>query len=444
MKRRIMPLLLTLCLLLGLMIPAAAEDSAPTYPTENGFTYMVQDKAAVILGYADKTVTELTIPEKLGGYPVSGILESCFIGYQNLKKVILPDQELLLGVSAFENCTALEEINLHDGIDLGASTFAGCTSLKAARLPTPKNPYGRQPSGIFTGCTALTDVEIGEGLALIPASTFDGCTALKEVSIPEGVLIVEDRAFQNCKALTAVELPISLDVVHMDAFEGCSAELSIYGIKDTVAEHAAAKLGFRFVEETYPQLFRDVQGGTYYSAAVDWAAIGGITLGKTDDLFAPNEPCTRAQMVTFLWRFVGSPDPETKPEDVPFTDLRSGAYYEKAVIWAYENGVTNGSTATTFNPNGTVTRAQVVAMLCRLDDQEDSSCAPAEFTDLREGAYYMTAVNWAAAQGIVTGYADGTFRPDAPCTRAHIVTFLYRNTASYYNSGSLIGDIYIN
>lgn len=445
MKRRILPLLLTLCLLLGLAVPAAAENTVPNYPKENGFTYFIQNGKATIVGYEDNTITELVIPATLGGCPVDDTLEQAFHDYPNLKKVVLPDQPLTLSLSCFENCTALEEINLHDGIDLGAYSFAGCKSLKTAYLPAPRNPYGRLTSGTFFDCRSLESVEIGEGLAEIPSNTFGACWSLKEVVIPEGVRGIGYAAFQDCFSLTDVTLPVSLDIVSKEAFVGCKDTLTIHGVKGSVAEHAADQLGFPFAETEYPQLFADVPAGQYYSAPVVWAAMNGITKGKTTTSFVPGDQCTRAQMVTFLWRFLGCPDSTIIPDMLPFEDIDKNAYYIDALTWAYEKGITQGTGEHTFSPNKTVTRGQVVMMLFRADKQDPyAGYETAGFTDLREGAYYVDAVNWAAQQGIVTGYADKTFRPDAPCTRAHIVTFLYRNTAPYYNNSNWgVGKPYI-
>lgn len=171
--------------------------------------------------------------------------------------------------------------------------------------------------------------------------------------------------------------------------------------------------------------FEDVAEGTYYHDAVLWAVENGITAGVTETLFAPGQACTRAQMVTFLWRAAGSPAP-TATEN-PFTDVAESAYYHDAVLWAAENGITGGTSAGTFSPNATVTRAQTVTFLYR------AAGAPAvsggSFADVEADAYYADAVVWAAEQGITSGTTAETFSPAQACTRAQIVTFLYRDRA---------------
>ena len=154
-----------------------------------------------------------------------------------------------------------------------------------------------------------------------------------------------------------------------------------------------------------------------------WAVDKGITTGTGRYTFSPDAACTRAQVVTFLWRAAGSPAPMLN--DNPFTDVHKSDYYYDAVLWAVQNGITNGTSAKTFSPNVTVTRAQVVTFLWRSQHQPDA--AASGFTDVSTNAYYAKAVDWAFACGITTGMDHGTFAPDAACTRAQIVTFLYRS-----------------
>ena len=168
--------------------------------------------------------------------------------------------------------------------------------------------------------------------------------------------------------------------------------------------------------------FYDVPNNAYFYEAVKWAVKNGITDGVGDNLFAPGQPCTRAQIVTFLWRAAGSPEPKGAASGM--SDVVSGSYYEKAVAWAIENGVTTGTTTSTFSPDATCTRAQSVTFLYRaLGKKVESS---ANFTDVKSDAFYTDAVNWAVANNVTNGTSNTTFSPNADCTRAEIVTFLYR------------------
>ena len=170
-------------------------------------------------------------------------------------------------------------------------------------------------------------------------------------------------------------------------------------------------------------VFVDVATGSYYEDAVDWAVENGITKGTDDTHFSPDGICTRAQAVTFLWRTAGSPKPETRT--MPFTDVPVGSYYYDAVLWAVENGITKGTSDTTFSPNMTCSRAQIVTFLWRSEKSPAAGTAN-PFADVKSTAYYADAVLWAVKENITKGTTNTTFSPDADCTRAQIVTFLWR------------------
>ena len=169
--------------------------------------------------------------------------------------------------------------------------------------------------------------------------------------------------------------------------------------------------------------FVDVPAGSYYEDAVDWAVENGITQGTDDTHFSPDGICTRAQAVTFLWRAAGSPKPETRA--MPFTDVPVGSYYYDAVLWAVENGITKGTSDTTFSPNMTCSRAQIVTFLWRSEKSPAAGTAN-PFADVKSTAYYADAVLWAVKENITKGTTSTTFSPNADCTRAQIVTFLWR------------------
>ena len=169
--------------------------------------------------------------------------------------------------------------------------------------------------------------------------------------------------------------------------------------------------------------FVDVPSGSYYEDAVDLAVANGITTGTDAAHFSPDSICTRAQAVTFLWRAAGRPAPESRT--MPFTDVPADSYYYDAVLWAVENGITKGTSSTTFSPDDTCTRAQIVTFLWR-SEQSPAAGSSNPFTDVSADAYYADAVLWAVKEAITTGTTRTTFSPDAECTRAQIVTFLWR------------------
>ena len=178
-----------------------------------------------------------------------------------------------------------------------------------------------------------------------------------------------------------------------------------------------------FVEEAPEQIFKDVPANAYYYEAVKWAQEKGITGGIGNGLFGPNDPCTRAQIVTFLWRAAGSPAP--KNTGTAFGDVKLGSFYEQAVAWAVENGITGGTGEGMFSPDATCTRAQSVTFLYRASGSPAVS-DKAEFSDVSTTAFYADAVAWAAKKGITTGIGGGLFGSDNDCTRGQIVTFLWR------------------
>ncbi len=157
---------------------------------------------------------------------------------------------------------------------------------------------------------------------------------------------------------------------------------------------------------------------------IDWAIVYGVTKGTTDTTFSPEAGCTRAQAVTFLWRAVGCPEPSSDTN--PFSDVKFDDYFFDAVLWAVETGITQGTSATTFSPDDTCTRAQIATFLWRLRGSPAPISPATKFTDVKTEDYFYTAVLWAADNGVTKGTSDTTFSPDDTCTRAQIVAFLYR------------------
>ena len=207
-------------------------------------------------------------------------------------------------------------------------------------------------------------------------------------------------------------------------------EWNLYGEDgETAAEYTYVnfyeyeKLGFNSCD-TVINPFTDVTEDCFYYTPVLWAVENNITKGTTDTTFTPDELCTRGQVVTFLWRTAGCPEPNST--ECKFTDVGSEDYYYKAVLWATENGVTNGVSETEFDPAGECTRGQVVTFLWRTAGNPASSGSN-PFVDVENECYYYNAVQWAAENGITKGITETTFKPDDTCTRGQVVTFLYRS-----------------
>ena len=214
----------------------------------------------------------------------------------------------------------------------------------------------------------------------------------------------------------------SLTVLDKD---GKALELTDKGSGKYTFTMPAGKITVKAVfmdDNTMLNFFTDVHAEDYYYDAVLWAAQKGITGGMSDTLFAPNAACTRAQIVTFLWRAAGSPEPKALSS---FADVPADAYYAKAVAWAVENGITEGTSDTTFAPGTICTRAHGVTFLSRAAKANTTS-GNSNFADVDANAYYASAVKWAVDNGITNGISSSLFGPDSSCTRAQIVTFLYR------------------
>jgi S-layer homology domain. len=208
-------------------------------------------------------------------------------------------------------------------------------------------------------------------------------------------------------ALTALDAPVN-DESHVRGQFRCSR----CG-EEKIGEYCAA------------DFFQDMPARSNWAhTPIDWAYAAGVTAGTSATQFSPEKGCTRGQVVTFLWRAAGEPEPE-KP-DTGFLDLKSGAFYEKAVAWAVENGITNGTSLDKFSPDSTCTRGQIVTFLWRFKGRRAPKSTKTPFEDLDTGAYYEDSVAWAVENNVTNGMTDISFAPDNTCTRAQVVTFLYR------------------
>ena len=241
-----------------------------------------------------------------------------------------------------------------------------------------------------------------------------------------GTVTVSPRSAEKGDSVTITVKPDSgyqLDELTVTDKNGKELKLTDKGNGKYTFTMPASKVEINatFVKEVETSPFSDVSTSAYYYEAVKWAQEKGITGGIGNGLFGPNQPCTRAQIVTFLWRAAGSPEPKAMSS---FADVSTDAYYAKAVAWAVENGITTGTGDGKFSPDATCTRAQSVTFLFRaIGKLVDSK---AEFSDVLTDSYYANAVAWAVENGVTNGIGNGLFGPDNSCTRAQIVTFLFR------------------
>jgi hypothetical protein len=254
-----------------------------------------------------------------------------------------------------------------------------------------------------------------------------GSNPVFDISITSGSTAVHDLGGGSVSVtipytLTDGQTAAGLTVYYLDDSGNLTACKTSYNAASGTAAFVTTHLSMYVVGYCTAAVFTDIANGAYYYDAAQWAVEQGITLGNSATTFGPDLSCTRAQVVTFLWRANGSPLP-TATEN-PFTDISADAYYYNAVLWAVEQGITSGSTATTFSPDAGCSRAQVVTFLWRAAGSPEASGAG--FSDVSADAYCAQAVAWAVDHGVTSGSGNGQFSPDAICVRAQVVTFLYR------------------
>ena len=427
-----------------------------------------------------ENVEEISLPESL-----ETIGMSAFAGCDSLKRVDIPAAVHKINDMAFASCASLTMIDVMqenenfcdvDGVlmdksrttliqvpaglagayavpdfvgTIQKSAFMGCDRLTSVSFP---DHLTELPEAVLYGLDNLTTAKLPASLAEIPQAAFYGCAKLASIVIPEGLTAIGFDAFYGCTALTTVVVPASVKSINTQAFSNCSALTNV--VFRGNAPMIDSESGI-FYEDTltawYPagdeswtaEIMQDYYGNAtwksyevlpfadtlpfqFWYESTAWAVEKGITNGISATEFGPNGACNRAQVVTFLWRAAGSPEPAVTEH--PFVDVPAGSFYEKAVLWAVEKNITTGTDATHFSPDLECNRATVVTFLHRSMDKPASQAAVA-FTDVQPGQFYTEAVAWAVEKGVTNGMGDGTFGVDAACNRAQVVTFLYRAMA---------------
>lgn len=481
---------------------------APWYPYRENITEIILEEGITSIGggafYACDRFTQIAIPES-----VTIIKFKAFQACRGLEHADIPESISEIEESAFDSCTALGQVSIPSGIkDIENSVFSGCKSLVSVVIPEGIAYVGHCA---FSACTSLHEVTLPDTLETIDNLAFSGCTELEYIVIPDQVEKIGYAAFNNCYSLVSIVLPRDLsvigDIVSDRVFTNCD-QLTIYGYNETLAQTYAGKYNIPFVPldnvsvqeiqldalsatianqsvlqlsatvlpenadnkeitwvsgnskvaevdqdglvmaKTYGKTtvaaisnendsikaicrvqtrYYDVTDQSqYYFKPVYWAADNKITKGFENIYFGPDQKCTRKQMVTFLWRMCGSPK---MSGDILFTDINSNENGTalQAIQWASERGIIKGYPDGSFRPNASVTRKQTLVMLYRLAGKPDVN-GNAVFADIRdkETSDSYKAIIWGTQNEITNGYSDGTFRPNNACLRKQIVTFLYR------------------
>ena len=403
--------------------------------------------------------TGLTHVEIPGG--ITEIGNFAFSGCTNLANVTFNKGLKKVGFDAFLGCVALKNIVLPEGLNSLDASFKDCISIESVYIPATIE----ESDWAFSGCQKLSNVTFGSGIEKVPGRLFQDCTGLTHIEIPGTVTEIGNWAFSGCDALKSISFGKYMSSIAFCSFSKCTNLTDVYygGTQPQWAEikidsnndpligatiHYNADIPN--TPDTKPEptptpgptdkptptppvtptpsptstpKFTDVKSGAYYYDAVIWAVKKGVTSGTGNNKFSPNASCTRGQIVTFLWRAAGSPDPVSSAN--PFSDVKPSDYFYKAVLWAVENNITSGIGGGRFGPGGACTRGQAVTFLWRAEKSPNAS-AGSLFSDVKSGSYYEKAVDWAVSKNVTSGTGNGKFSPDASCTRGQIVTFLYR------------------
>ena len=365
------------------------------------------------------SLTEIVIPET-----VTTLDDYAFCDCRSLTSIHIPDSVVSIGESAFSGCSGLIGIDIPTGVaSIDNSTFSGCSGLTSVHIPDSVRAIG---SSAFYGCSGLTDIVIPDSVISISNYAFSDCTGLTSVEIPRSVTSIGSYAFSGCNKLSTIEFTGNAPEIGREAFSGVRAMAYYPGDNESWTPLALQNYGGWLtwtIFGTPVTPFIDVANDAFYLDSVLWAVENGITTGTSGNTFSPEDGCTRSQIVTFLWRAAGEPAPMS--QNNPFVDVPANAYYYDAVLWAVEQGITNGLDDTQFGPDQECTRGQVATFLWRYAEEPTPS-GTNPFTDVTAADFYYDSVLWAVENGVTKGMGDGIFAPNNPCTRGQIVTFLFR------------------
>ena len=350
---------------------------------------------------------------------VKSIGRWAFYECANLTNITMMNGVISIGERTFCDCTSLTNISIPNSVtSIGDCAFSGCANLKSVAIPDSVKSIGKYA---FYDCTSMTDVYYsGSETQWKNISGVDSCFDGAAIHFAQG-----EHKHSYTLAITAPTCTAAGYTTHTcscgNSYKDNYTDALGHNYISGVCTRCNAKATDTPTPMT-PSGFADVPSDAFYANAVKWAVENEITTGVGNNRFDPNGQCTRGQVVTFLWRAAGKP---TVSANVSFSDVQPGAFYYEAVKWAVANGITTGVGGNRFAPNDTCTRGQVVTFLHRAANSPAASTI-SSFTDVPATAFYYNAVNWAVANGITSGVGNNRFAPNDTCTRGQVVTFLYR------------------
>ena len=380
-----------------------------------GFTELVLPDTIVFLDdYALSHCENLTTVD-LGR--VGSIRKYTFLSCSKLESVTVGPELFSIGWNAFKGCERIRDVYISD---MTKWCLVEVEGLESSPVIYAEN--------LYLNGSLVENLVIPKGITKV-VSGFAGLPCIKTVMFADTVTDIS-AAFQGCPNLTTAVIPASVKNLSNHSFYKCPNLKTIY-YQGTEAQWEAIDPWKENDSYYRPanavvicNYFQDVSATDFFAHPVLWALENNITTGTSATTFGPNGECLRAHVVTFLWRAAGCPEP-TATEN-PFVDVKEGDFFHKAVLWAVENGITNGVDATHFGPTVPCNRAQVVTFLYRAMQSPAVGTTACPFTDVVAGQWYEPAVLWAVENGITNGLSADTFGVDTTCNRAQVVTFLYR------------------
>ena len=444
------------------IIPAAAETR-----TYMGLKYSIYGGEITVEGYTGSD-PDLIIPDEIGGVPVTAIGDVAFGNCESIVSVTIGRNVTLIGEFAFGHCVSLrtvyyvgseaewyDNVAVEDGNDrLLAAEFVfnystGLFVFVPAKAPTctedgnTRYYVSRMNGKYYSDGEGVR--EIGEDSVIVPALGHDYRAVGSGTSADEEPLVTyvcsrcgdskvdvagagSKHTFGQWRVTVAPKCTDKGEMARVCSDCGLIDKEDIPALGHNFGSDGNAEFcqrcGAANPEYVPPLPFEDVPADAYYADAIRWAVRRGVTEGTAANRFSPDNGCTRAQVVTFLWRAAGCPKPKMGVN--PFSDVKDEAYFADAVLWAVENGITVGTGPTKFSPDGACTRAQIVTLIHRASGCPSPKMGMIPFSDVSSNDYFSAAVLWAVENGITLGTGDGRFSPGATCTRAQIVSFLYR------------------